>query len=111
MWVYCADKSSCGDQYQECWLKHLSHPDATRPRAQGPHIPWVSGMRLLSTEQQHADIVKHRAEQSQSEDDKRYHFVLSAQGFVTHWQTRVHYYWYKKQKKMCEEHPPCHMGT
>ena len=30
------------------------------------------------------------------EGDRRYHIVITAQGTATHWQARVHYYWYKK---------------
>ncbi len=30
------------------------------------------------------------------EVDRRYHIVITAQGAATHWQARVHYYWYKK---------------
>ena len=28
--------------------------------------------------------------------DRRYHIVITAQGTATHWQARVHYYWYTK---------------
>ena len=28
--------------------------------------------------------------------DRQYHVVITAQGTATHWQARVHYYWYKK---------------
>ena len=47
VWVYCPDEKACGSQYQECWLKHLPHPEGTKPRAQGPHVPWMAGMRDL----------------------------------------------------------------
>lgn len=32
------------------------------------------------------------------------------QGFPNHWQARVHYYWYKKQRDACRLEPPCDMG-
>jgi len=47
---------------------------------------------------------------SESSDERRYHIVISAQGSATHWQSRVHYYWYKKIKAQCEEEGHCQMG-
>ena len=32
----------------------------------------------------------------EDEGERRYHIVITAQGSATHWQARVHYYWYKK---------------
>jgi len=32
----------------------------------------------------------------EEEVDRRYHIIITAQGAATHWQARVHYYWYKK---------------
>lgn len=43
-------------------------------------------------------------------DDRKYHIVVSAQGSAVHWQSRVHYYWYKKMKKRCEAAGPCQIG-
>lgn len=43
-------------------------------------------------------------------EDRKYHIVISAQGPATHWQSRVHYYWYKKIKRQCEEQGDCDMG-
>jgi hydroxyproline O-arabinosyltransferase len=103
VWVYCGDKDACGTQHQECWLKHLAHPDGAAPKARGPQVPWTSGMHLQSVEEEATDKTK-------PVDALKYHLVMSAQGFVTHWQSRVHYYFYKKIKKECEAHPPCHMG-
>jgi hypothetical protein len=44
--------------------------------------------------------------------ERKYHTVTTAQGKVTHWQMRVHYYWFKKQQKKCREQygENCHMG-
>ncbi len=38
--------------------------------------------------------------------------VTSAQGAAVHWQVRIHYYWYKKQKHQCEADlgDKCEMG-
>lgn len=43
---------------------------------------------------------------------RRYHTVTTAQGTSTHWQMRVHYFWFKKQQKLCHElySDKCHMG-
>ena len=43
-------------------------------------------------------------------DDRTYHVVISAQGPATHWQSRVHYYWYLKTRKQCQEQGKCDMG-
>lgn len=44
--------------------------------------------------------------------ERRFHTVTSASGTSTHWQMRVHYYWFKKQQKACREQygDKCHMG-
>ena len=38
--------------------------------------------------------------------------VITAQGAATHWQARVHYYWYKKVRQQCEAERgvDCQMG-
>ena len=36
--------------------------------------------------------------------DRQYHIVITAQGTATHWQARVHYYWYKKVHAVCAQH-------
>lgn len=36
---------------------------------------------------------------------------MTSQGFVTHWQSRIHYWSYKRAKAECEKTPPCHMGA
>eukprot|EP00877_Chromochloris_zofingiensis_P001819 jgi/Chrzof1/11638/Cz06g03080.t1 len=41
---------------------------------------------------------------------RKYHVVTTAQGSAVHWQARVHYYWYKKQKAVCEQQARCEMG-
>lgn len=43
---------------------------------------------------------------------RRFHTVTTAQGATTHWQMRIHYYWFKKQQKKCRElhGDSCHMG-
>ena len=40
----------------------------------------------------------------EEEGDRRYHVVITAQGTATHWQARVHYYWYKKVLLMQCQH-------
>ncbi|KAG1669891.1 hypothetical protein FOA52_002417 [Chlamydomonas sp. UWO 241] len=41
---------------------------------------------------------------------RKYHLVTTAQGFSNAWQARIHYYWYKKQREICEEAGVCDMG-
>ena len=36
--------------------------------------------------------------------------VITAEGSATHWQARVHYYWFKKIKARCEAEGNCQMG-
>ena len=38
--------------------------------------------------------------------------VITAQGSAVHWQARVHYYWYRKVQKQCQEERgvDCQMG-
>lgn len=36
-----------------------------------------------------------------SSEDRSYHTVITAQGSATHWQARVHYYWFKKVRMRC----------
>lgn len=44
--------------------------------------------------------------------ERRYHVVITAQGPATHWQARVHYYWYRKVQRQCQDERgvDCQMG-
>lgn len=100
VWVFCEDKKICGARYGECWLKHLAHPDGVAPR-EGPDIGYTSGIL-------HPPAVKGAAVATGG--DRTYHIVITAQGTAVHWQSRVHYYWYRKIKKQCEAAGKCDMG-
>ena len=43
-------------------------------------------------------------------EDRSFHVVITAEGSAVHWQSRVHYYWYKKIKAQCEANGACQMG-
>ena len=101
VWVYCGAENLCRANYRQCWLKHLTHPDGAVPAAEGPMVGWTTGIM----KRPRATLVpKHHGE------DRTYHIVVSAQGTATHWQSRIHYYWYKKIKKQCEKEGHCDMG-
>ena len=34
-------------------------------------------------------------------NSRKYHTITTAMGFNHHWQARIHYYWFKKQKAAC----------
>eukprot|EP00889_Picochlorum_renovo_P007333 jgi/Picre1/34363/NNA_001834.t1 len=101
VWVYCGVENLCRANYRQCWLKHLTHPDGAMPAAEGPMVGWTTGImkkpRASVASQHHGE-------------DRTYHIVVSAQGTATHWQSRIHYYWYKKIKKQCEAEGHCDMG-
>lgn len=101
VWVYCGVENLCRANYRQCWLKHLTHPDGAVPAAEGPMVGWTTGIM----KKPRASL----ASQHQGED-RTYHIVVSAQGTATHWQSRIHYYWYKKIKKQCEAEGHCDMG-
>lgn len=42
--------------------------------------------------------------------DRRYHVVVSAQGRAVHWQSRIHYYHYRKVQRVCRKQPVCHVS-
>lgn len=44
------------------------------------------------------------------QNPRAYHVVTTTQGFSNHWQARIHYYWYKKQRDACLREPACDMG-
>ncbi|PNH03274.1 putative cytochrome c-type heme lyase [Tetrabaena socialis] len=44
------------------------------------------------------------------QNPRAYHVVTTAAGFSNHWQARVHYYWFKKQRDACLREPSCDMG-
>ena len=96
VWVWCGNKDLCGEHYRECWLKHLPHPERASPSNQGPQVGWMTG--FVSKPKNHRD------DQQDTEDanERKYHVIITAQGFVTHWQSRIYYYWYQKIKKKCE---------
>uniref|UniRef100_A0A383W4V9 Apple domain-containing protein n=1 Tax=Tetradesmus obliquus TaxID=3088 RepID=A0A383W4V9_TETOB len=105
VWVWCGIKESCGGQYRECWLKHLVHPRATKPAREGPEVGWTSGIVG-------PDAEEHGTDEQDPADKKvrKFHIITTAQGDLVHWQTRVHYYWYLKQKEECDKSPTCEMG-
>ena len=39
-----------------------------------------------------------------------FHVLTTCQGFSNHWQARVHYYWYVKQRTVCQAQGGCDMG-
>ncbi|KAL0032623.1 hypothetical protein WJX77_011236 [Trebouxia sp. C0004] len=104
VWVYCGDKDKCGNQYMDCWLKHLAHPAAVAPMS-GGEIPWTAGILLAAAQNEAATT-----QMMEEEVDRQYHVVITAQGAATHWQARVHYYWYIKVKEQCEAAGKCDMG-
>jgi cyclophilin family peptidyl-prolyl cis-trans isomerase len=49
VWVWCGQAGACGQQYQECWLKHASKPPAPTELPLGgsssrADVPWTSGV-------------------------------------------------------------------
>lgn len=100
VWVYCGDETLCRSSgaYKQCWLKNLAHPDGARPASEGPTVGWTSGI-LLSKDARGGQS----ATSPSANDDRSYHVVISAQGQATHWQSRIHYYWYLKTRKECRE--------
>lgn len=103
VWVWCADAVLCGTHHKECWLKHLPRAETALPSSQGPDVGWTTGvMANLHRPNQEEDEAILDA-RSESAADRRYHVIITAQGFATHWQSRIHYYWYMKIKKQCED--------
>ncbi|KXZ44208.1 hypothetical protein GPECTOR_71g569 [Gonium pectorale] len=104
VWVFCGDENKCGGQYQQCWLKHLAHPEASKPARQGPAVFWTSGtIGVDINADPGAEAVKTGA-------PRMFHTITSAQGAAVHWQVRIHYYWWKKRKAECEKAGHCEMG-
>ncbi|KAK9833448.1 hypothetical protein WJX81_006347 [Elliptochloris bilobata] len=104
VWVWCGDRIRCQASFRNCWLKHLAHPEATAPTV-GPHVPWTSGV-ISEVDPMEEDP------QQVGGGQRRYHVVITAQGTAVHWQSRVHYYWYRKVKAACEaaKGKDCQMG-
>ncbi|GIL43843.1 hypothetical protein Vafri_1440 [Volvox africanus] len=106
VWVFCGDQQRCGAQYQQCWLKHLPHPEASKPAKQGSNVYWTSGTLDV-------DINADPGAQLQVQTSgapRMFHTITSAQGAAVHWQVRIHYYWWKKRKAECEKTGKCEMG-
>ncbi|PNH00365.1 hypothetical protein TSOC_013819 [Tetrabaena socialis] len=90
VWVYCGIEDKCGSQFQQCWLKHLVHPEASKPARQGPNTSWTSGtIDVDINADPGADAVKALT----ATGPRKFHTVTSAQGAAVHWQVRIHYYW------------------
>mmetsp|Transcript_21179 Transcript_21179/g.63737 ORF Transcript_21179/g.63737 Transcript_21179/m.63737 type:complete len:583 (-) Transcript_21179:106-1854(-) len=105
-WVWCGEKGGCKNQFQECWLKHMAHPGIASPHKGNPSDPvfWTSGLFDPEAEQ---------VEQQEPEDlneDRSFHTIITAEGAATHWQSRIHYYWFSKIRARCQLEGPCHMG-
>mmetsp|Transcript_14428 Transcript_14428/g.39084 ORF Transcript_14428/g.39084 Transcript_14428/m.39084 type:complete len:552 (+) Transcript_14428:90-1745(+) len=105
VWVWCGEAQHCGRQYKECWLKHLAQPQASKPIRQGPHVPWTSG--TIDVDLNFDPLANGK---KGNPKERKFHVVTSAQGGAVHWQIRIHYYWYKKQKALCEKQGGCEMG-
>eukprot|EP00884_Botryococcus_braunii_P021975 jgi/Botrbrau1/8461/Bobra.0237s0078.1 len=131
VWVWCGDKEKCGDQYQDCWLKHLDTaeresnvplPMANGSCGHGPcvavRIPYGHFYRAACRAHPGASNPKTGSEipwtSGLTEDLKlpqvpawelgrEYHTVISAAGSATHWQSRVGYYHFLKVKKQCQQ--------
>lgn len=41
---------------------------------------------------------------------RSFHTVTTTQGFANHWQARIHYYWFLRQRTACHEQGVCDMG-
>ena len=93
MWVHCEDAAACGPAAGQCWLKHLAHPEAITPRT-GPDVPWTAGLKRGARPAPAPVPQAGGAERA-------YHTVITAAGPAVHWQSRVHYYWFLKQKAAC----------
>ena len=129
LWVFCGDERLCGEAFGQCWLKHLAWPEASNPRT-GPEVPWTSGLRsgrlapALEEEREEEKKEKEKEEEKVGQlrspssasaslsstssspplrNPRAYHVAITASGPAVHWQSRVHYYWYLKQKRLCEE--------
>jgi len=58
VFVYCGDASRCGDRHKQCWLKHMAHPEASKPAKQGDAVYWTSG--TLDVDMRHGDTTSSR---------------------------------------------------
>lgn len=75
------------DPKQACTMHHAL--PSCLGSSDGLHVWWlwdasVTGLRLLCGRRQVGGA------------EHRYHIVITAQGTAVHWQSRVHYYWYRK---------------
>ncbi|KAG1657279.1 hypothetical protein FOA52_005473 [Chlamydomonas sp. UWO 241] len=105
VWQFCGDEQKCGAQHKLCILKHLSHPEAVAPAKRGKDVEWSSGTIGVNIDARDAGGAKATADKLRT-----FHIVTTAQGAAVHWQVRIHYYWYQKQKWACEQAGPCEMG-
>lgn len=60
VWVYCGDQDKCAGVYKQCWLKHLAHPEASKPKKEGPHVPWTAGTIDVDLKLNPADAKKDK---------------------------------------------------
>jgi hypothetical protein len=109
VFVACLDAALCGAARGECWLKHLPHPGATGPSAAGPAVGWTTGVMPPPSGLSKTGAPLTPAARALLEAEP-YHVVISAQGAATHWQARVHHYWYLKTRAACRAAGPCAMG-
>ncbi|MEW5304340.1 MAG: hypothetical protein WDW36_006957 [Sanguina aurantia] len=105
VWVWCGDAAGCMKQFNQCWLKHLIHPEASKPARQGANVAWTSGTIGVDINADPASLSPKL-----KGPPRKYHIVTTTQGSATHWQVRVHYYWLNKVKAVCEANGDCEMG-
>lgn len=113
VWVWCGDERLCGPQFHECWLKHLAHPTASRPRAEGDGVGWTSGLLPVANDPFDPGFYDSIGALDETDAERKYHYVITAQGQATHWQARINYFWWRVMKAKCleEQGDACQMGT
>eukprot|EP00210_Caulerpa_lentillifera_P009269 g8834.t1 len=103
IWLHCNDIENCGKDYQTCWLHNEPYLNDLYI-VTGKDVPYTAGKIALEdetiTDLFHFEIQKERI----------FHTIVTAQGPAQRWQMRIFYYWFKKQKEVCQQLEFCHMG-
>ena len=94
-----SDGADAGRQHGRYHLHKRAHEETPCPKAE---VKEVTKVETKTVTQLVYGVSAH--------NERAYHVVTTAQGFPNHWQARIHYYWYKKQRDICQREPPCDMG-
>eukprot|EP00798_Chlamydomonas_sp_ICE-L_P000484 gene484-1890_t len=131
VWIWCGNKTLCGDAYQQCWLKFLDNIMVAKPTKAGQSVGWTVGSSKSIDLRDSFSGYQNKNENATWEQaldnleawrqlkgfkppevPRMFHIVTSSQGSGVEWSMRIHYYHFRKIRAQCRAQwgGSCEMG-